>query len=164
MYSFICWRTLGLLPPFGYKNNAAKNMNEQTLSFFVYSPVSWAHPCLSSGEQWHDSFFYFLPSHSAPRWPKGVSVLQGHSVLFQLGYLILVPQLSHIFRSFFINFFCKFCFLISFPSFAFGGDRTGASLCEGKMLPRVSPKENSSSKKTVHYRRQRDRSCPLWDR
>lgn len=42
-----------------------------------------------------------------------MSVLQGHSVLFQLGYLILVPQLSHIFRSFFINFF-----FASFPSWS----------------------------------------------
>lgn len=74
-------------------------------------------------------------------------VLQEHSVLFQLGYLILVPQLSHIFRSFFINCFGKFCFLISFPSFASGGDGTGTSLCERKMFPRVLPKENSLSKR-----------------
>ena len=91
---------------------------------------------LPSREQWHGRFFCSLPSHYPSRWPKGVSVLQGHSILFQLGYLTPVPQLPHFLRSIFVNFFWE----VSPPNLlsvvCFWGDRTGVSVCEGKMLPK----------------------------
>lgn len=103
---------------------------------------------LPSREQWHGRFFCSLPRHYPSRWPKGVSVLQGHSILFQLGYLTLVPQLPHFLRSIFVNFFFwKFRLLISFPLFASEGTGQECPCGRGRYSLRVSVSQGKQSEK-----------------